>query len=127
MPVLVWPMGSEHWLGIGLGDLLFATVGPLVYRKAFGRTAGVVAILIAVGAVGAVFLAGVLDWLPGIFPVMVVLGPLLVAQYLVWFRITGHERTTAQYLDEDPLPTARSASSGSVLVLEHETTSPRDV
>jgi hypothetical protein len=126
-PVLAWPLGHEQWLGIGLGDLLFATAGPLVYRKAFGRTAGLVAILIAVAAVGAVVLAGLLGWLPGIFPVMVVLGPLLVAQYLVWIRVTGHERTTAQYLGEDPLPTARAASSGRVRVLEQETISPRDV
>src|SRR5215212_915560 len=56
-PVLAWPVGDQGWAGIGLGDLLFATVGPLVFRKAFGRTAGLVAILVALGAIGAVFLA----------------------------------------------------------------------
>jgi hypothetical protein len=117
---------NNQWLGIGLGDLLFATVGPLVFRKAFGRIAGVVAILIALGAIGAVFLAGVRGLLPGTFPVMVVLGPLLVAQYLGWIRVHGYERTTAQYWSEDPLPSARFASSGRALGLEDEALSPRE-
>jgi hypothetical protein len=102
-PVLAWPVGHDQWLGIGLGDVLFATAGPLVFRKAFGRAAGLLAIVLAVGAIGTVFLGGVLGWLPGTFPVMVVLGPLLVAQYLVWIRGRGHERTTAQYLRDEPL------------------------
>jgi hypothetical protein len=103
-PVLAWPVGHQQWLGIGLGDLLFATVGPLVFRKAYGRTAGWVAIALALGAIGAILLAGVRGLLPGTFPVMVVLGPLLVGQYLVWQRRTGGERTTAQYLAAEPRP-----------------------
>ena len=102
-PVLVWPVGNQGWAGIGLGDLLFAIAGPLVFRKAFGHIAGVVAILVALGAIGALFAAGVLGWLPGTFPVMVVLGPLLVAQYLVWIRRQGTERTTAEYLAAEPI------------------------
>lgn len=97
-PVLAWPVGTTGWAGIGLGDLLFATVGPLVFRKAFGRTAGLLTIVVALGAVGAVFLVGVVGWLPGTFPVMVVLGPLLVLQYLGWIRVQGQERTTVDYL-----------------------------
>jgi hypothetical protein len=30
------------------------------------------------------------------------LGSLLIVQYLVWVHCTGHERTTAQYLDAEP-------------------------
>ena len=101
-PVLAWPVGEQGWSGIGLGDLLFATVGPLVFRKAFGRPAGWVAIILAVSALALVFAAAVWGLLPGTFPVMVVLGPLLVAQYLAWMRATGSERTTAQYLAQSP-------------------------
>jgi hypothetical protein len=114
-PVLIWPVDQEQWLGIGLGDLLFATAGPLVFRKAFGPTAGVVAVFVAVGAVGAVFLVGALGLLPDTFPVMVVLGPLLVAQYLAWIRVRGQERTTVEYLREDPHPVARSSVGSGIL------------
>ena len=107
-PVLAWPVGEQGWSGIGLGDLLFATVGPLVFRKAFGRPAGWVAIILAMSALALVFAAAVWGLLPGTFPVMVVLGPLLVAQYLAWMRATGSERTTAQYLAQSP-PMCRSA------------------
>ena len=84
--MLAWPVGGGGWLGIGLGDLLLATVGPLVFRKAFGRTAGVVAIVrrarLRSRLRAARRTAGGL--LAGTFPVMVVLGPLLVGQYVYW-------------------------------------------
>jgi len=36
-PILAWPIGpGSEWLGIGMGDMLLATVFPLVMRKAFG-------------------------------------------------------------------------------------------
>ena len=38
-----------------------------------------------------------------IFPVMVVLGPLMVLQYAYWRRRRGVERTTWQYLQVEPL------------------------
>jgi hypothetical protein len=46
-----------------------------------------------------VSLAGVLK---GTFPVMTVLGPLMVLQYLSWSRRRGPERTTRQYLQAEP-------------------------
>jgi hypothetical protein len=103
-PVLAWPVGDQGWAGLGLGDLLFVTVGPLVFRKAYGRTAGWGAIGVALLAIGGVMLAGVTGWLSGVFPVMVVLGPLLVLQFLIWQRVKGPERTTAQYLVAEPRP-----------------------
>jgi hypothetical protein len=42
---ITWASGDNQWLGIGLGDLLMATVFPLVMRKAFGRTAGLLALV----------------------------------------------------------------------------------
>jgi len=125
-PVLAWPVGTEGWVGIGLGDLLFATAGPLVFRKAFGPTAGVAAVLVALGAVGAVLVIGALGLLPAVFPMMVVLGPLLLTQYLAWCWVRGHERPTAQYLREDPLPTTRSAvGCGALATAEAAGSSPK--
>jgi hypothetical protein len=122
-----WPVGTTGWAGIGLGDLLFATAGPLVFRKALGRTAGVFAIRITLGAISAVYLAGVQGLLPGPFPVMVVLNPLLVAQYLVWIPVTGYERTPAQYLGEEPHPVVLPTSgTGNAPVVEDGAASPSD-
>jgi hypothetical protein len=101
-PLLAWPTGEGGWAGIGLGDLLLATVGPLVFRKAFGQTAGMAALAIALGAVAVVMGLPLTGWLRGTFPVMVVLGPLLVVQYLFWIRRRGTERTTARYLQDEP-------------------------
>lgn len=47
LPMAAWPAGSGQWAGIDLGDLLMAPVGPLVMRKAFGRTAGIATMAIA--------------------------------------------------------------------------------
>ena len=97
-PLVAW--SSEHTLwGIGLGDLLLAAVFPLVMRKAFGRTAGLVALLLAFAAIGTLLALP----LQGFFPVMVILGPLMVLQYLFWRRRRGRERTTWQYLQEEPM------------------------
>lgn len=97
-PMLSWSSGSII-MGIGLGDLLLATVFPLVLRKAFGRPAGITAIVLALAAIGLLLALP----LQGMFPVMVVLGPLMGLQYLFWSKRQGQERTTWQYLQEEPL------------------------
>jgi hypothetical protein len=102
-PVLAWPVGDGRWLGLGLGDLLLATVGPLVFRKAYGRTAGMATFAIALATVAALLLLGATGLLRGTFPVMVVLGPLLVGLYVYWERRRGGERTTRDYLRDEPL------------------------
>lgn len=97
-PLVAW--SSEHTLwGIGLGDLLLAAVFPLVMRKAFGLPAGLVSLLLALAAICTLLALP----LQGLFPVMVVLGPLMVLQYLYWRRRRGRERTTWQYLQEEPV------------------------
>jgi hypothetical protein len=100
-PLVAWPTGVEvtgQWLAIGLGDLLLATVFPLVLRKAYGRQAGLAALVLS-----AVALASILALpLQTPFPVMVVLGPLMVLQYLYWRRQHGPERKTWQYLQAEP-------------------------
>jgi hypothetical protein len=103
VPELVWPLNTAgEWLSIGLGDLVLATVFPLVIRKAFGRRAGVVAIIIGLGAISLLILSLIFGLLRGTFPVMVVLGPLMVLQYIYWHRQQDQERTTWQYLQAEP-------------------------
>jgi hypothetical protein len=104
LPMVGWGAGEGGgWLGVGLGDLLLATVYPLVMRKAFGRSAGILALALGLGTVAALLALGVSGLLRGIFPVMVVLGPLMVAQYAFWRR-RGPERTTAEFRQVEPLP-----------------------
>ena len=65
---------------------------PLVLRKAYGRRAGRIAAALVV-ATSAILLALLdLGLVRATIPAMVVLGPLTVAQYLVWRR-RGRERT----------------------------------
>ncbi len=91
--------GTLVFVGIGLGDLLLASVFPLVMRKAFGRGAGYGAMLLAMVAICGVFFLPIST----VFLAMVVLGPLMVAQYIYWARRKGQERTTWQYLQAEPV------------------------
>jgi hypothetical protein len=100
-PMIAWSVGEERWLGIGMGDLLLATVAPLVLRKAFGRIAGVTALLVALVTIGVMVGLAAFEVLRGVFPVMVVLGPLILAQYGFW-RWRGGERSTFAYLTMEP-------------------------
>jgi hypothetical protein len=56
--------------------------------------------VVALGAIAALLALP----LAGTFPVMVVLGPLMVIQYVWWIRRRGTERTTRQYLQAEPRP-----------------------
>ncbi len=107
-PIVAWPASEPgYWLGIGLGDLLLAAVFPLVMRKAYGRRAGIAAVILGLGGIGGLVVVSMLGILAGTFPVMVILGPLMVLQYLYWRRQCGLERTTWQYLQAEHLPTTR--------------------
>lgn len=98
-PLVIWPLeNAGQWLGIGLGDLLLAAAFPLVMRKAFGRPAGLAALLSGFGVLAILLVLPMSDALTKIFPVMVVLGPLIGLQYLYWRRQHGAERTMRQYL-----------------------------
>ena len=101
-PVLAWPAGGGQWMGLGLGDLIIATLAPLVLRKAYGRSAGAAAIAANTLAV-ALLLLLVTVGLRASFPLMVLLGPLIVLQYLYWNWRRGAERSTRQYLQAEPL------------------------
>jgi hypothetical protein len=115
-PLIAWPVrpgtipgaGSAgvlpQLLGVGLGDILVATVFALTMRKAFGRPAGLVAVAVALATV-----VGALSLLSSglvttAIPVMTFLGPLMIVQYAYWRRARHSERTTWQYLQAEPQP-----------------------
>src|SRR5450631_448015 len=102
-PQMTWASSDNRWLAVGLGDLLLTAAFPLVMRKAFGRKAGRVALTLGLLTL-ATMLALVDVHSVGVnVPAMVVLGPLMVAQYLFWARRFSSERTTWQYLQTEPL------------------------
>jgi hypothetical protein len=84
-----------------MGDLLLATVFPLVMRKAFGRAAGMMAATISLALIALLLALAVMRLLPALFPVMIVLGPLILVQYGYWRGRRGRERTTWQYLQAE--------------------------
>ena len=88
----------EHALRLGLGDLLLIAVFPVVMRRAFGRTAGIVAMATGLAVIAATLTLVATGWGPRTVPVMVPLGPLMVAQYAFHRRGNRGERTTWQYL-----------------------------
>jgi hypothetical protein len=96
-PMVAWGTGDGRWVGLGLGDLLMATAFPLVIRRSYGRRAGAIALLVGLSVIAGLFGLGLLGLLPGTFPVMVLLGPLMIAQHGLWRR-RGPERTTGQFL-----------------------------
>jgi hypothetical protein len=110
-PVVSWGVGPDRLL-IGLGDLLLATVFPLVMRKAFGRSAGIAAMIINLGTIAGMLAFLVLAMVEVALPVMTALGPLMVMQYVYWMRKQGQERTTWQYLQAEPLGRRSTASDG---------------
>jgi hypothetical protein len=98
-PVVVWgadDLGTS--VSIGLGDVLLATLSPLVQRKAFGSAAGLLAAGVSLTSLTLLVGLSAAGVLRGSFPVLVVLGPLVAVQYLVW-RHRGAERTTWQYAE----------------------------
>lgn len=102
-PLVAWGIGGGDGLGIGVGDLLLATVFPLVVRKAFGRSAGITAVAMSLATITAVM--ALIEWriVTVALPVMTMLGPLMVAHYGYWIRRRGKERTTWQYLQAEPV------------------------
>jgi hypothetical protein len=100
-PFVGWRSGADG-LAVGLGDLLLASVFPLVMRKAYGRRAGATAVVSGVAVLALILgliKAGVITF---VVPAMVVLGPLMVVQYAFWARRRGGERTTWEYLRAEP-------------------------
>src|SRR5215208_3628607 len=108
-PVVNWGVSHERFV-IGIGDLLLATVFPLAMRKAFGRSAGIAAMAINLGAIAGTMAFLQLAKVEVGVPLMTGLGPLMVLQYAYWVRRRGQERTTWEYLRAEPLDHQRAAS-----------------
>jgi hypothetical protein len=96
-PIVAWNSDGAT-LMLGLGDLLLASVFPLVMRKAYGRTAGLVALALAWVSIGVLLVYPPRQG----FPVMAVEGPLMAAQFLYWSMRRGQERTMKRYAPEEP-------------------------
>ena len=105
VPFLAWDTASGDGLGVGLGDLLLLTAFPLAMRKSFGRTAGLWGLGVGLAVLAGVLLVIELGAIGEAIPVMVVLGPLMAAQYGFWAR-RMEPRTTWQYLRAEPLARA---------------------
>jgi hypothetical protein len=104
VPVVAWGLSEpETSLRMGLGDLLILTVAPLVFRKAFGRTAGLVALASGLAVVAALLTVVATQDVALSIPVMAILGPVIVGQYWYWRHARGAERTTAEYLRVEPI------------------------
>jgi hypothetical protein len=91
-PLLAWH-SQEGTLMIGLGDLLIATVFPLAICKGYSRNAGVSAMLINFSVIVALPLLPIRE----IFPVMTLLSPAVILQYIYWRYRYGIEGTMHQY------------------------------
>jgi hypothetical protein len=103
-PQVGWPLADGRVLAIGLGDLLLAAVFPLVIRKAYGSQASAQALIFTLLALAVVLLLPVLLPTVALFPVMTVLGPLMVGQVWYWRRRLPAERTTWHYRQAEPFP-----------------------
>lgn len=100
-PVLAVQYGPSP-IAIGLGDCLMLALWPLVADRVYGRAAALWALAVDAGLL-AVLLAGfAIRVLPSGVPVLTPLGPLMVAQVLLWHRL----RAGAGHPPEDPIVTA---------------------
>jgi hypothetical protein len=117
-PQITGLSADSQWLGVGLGDLLLASVFPLVMRKAFGRNAGLLALCVGLVTLAAMLVLLDLRIVRITLPAMVALGPLMVAQYIFWTRRLGRERTTRAYLDAEPQQRKHSVEPATSLLSE---------
>ncbi|MEU6055262.1 hypothetical protein ABZ829_33135 [Streptomyces xanthochromogenes] len=118
--------GGDRPVAIGLGDLLLLVLFPLVATRAFGRRAGLLAAFVGVGVTGVVSALFAVGALTAGFPLLTLLGPLIVAQHLVWTRRFGGERRTVDWRagtpvrarprDEQALPAAELTAALAVPV-----------
>jgi hypothetical protein len=109
-PVFTTSPGPDA-VTIGLGDVLLLVLWTLVAVKGYGAAAGWLASSTAVilaAALAAAIGAGLIS---GPFPVMLLAGPAIAAEYLLLRRRHGPERTTAAYRGTPLTPTRPSQST----------------
>jgi hypothetical protein len=95
-PAVAWGDGPGL-VGVGIGDLLVIALWVVVTEKAYGTRAAILAGASGVAAVGAILMGFWLGWVTEPVPAMIVLGPMVVLQYLLLRRIYGPERSTGGY------------------------------
>ncbi|NTU80278.1 MAG: hypothetical protein HGA45_13035 [Chloroflexales bacterium] len=95
-PLIAWPVEAGVWVGVGVGDTVMAALSPLILGKAFGQRAGILTLALNLGLLAALLLLASRG-VQFVFPVMVLLGPLIVMQYGYWRWRWGSEQTTAAY------------------------------
>lgn len=101
--------GGPQPVGVGLGDLLLLVLYPLVAARAFGRWPALGAAIVGLAVTSGISVLFALGVLTAGFPLLTALGPLIVAQHLVWSRREGGERTTAEWRGEAPPSPPRRA------------------
>ena len=102
-PLVAWPTHSTNWLGVGVGDVLIASLLPLVMTKAYGSASGRITGFLVVLVITLVSLVGLLSSSPQILPLMSLVGPVAVVNYIIWQRRYPRERTTAEYRSGVPM------------------------
>jgi hypothetical protein len=102
-PLVAWSSGDGHWGAMGLGDLLLATLFPLVMRTTHGEPAGLMALSLTAAAIAGVLLAFLIKSPQTSFPLMIVLGPLMVGQQLFWQWLRPWRRRKEEPLEQDPM------------------------
>ncbi|MFL6144226.1 MAG: hypothetical protein ACJ72N_20470 [Labedaea sp.] len=95
-PMLAVGTGADAVV-IGMGDLLFVVLWPLVAAKAFGRGAGLLAAGGTLGCVLALGIAFTANVFTVALPAMVFIAPVVLVQYLLFRRRYRVERTTGEY------------------------------
>lgn len=95
-PAVAWGDGSGM-VGVGVGDLLVIALWVTVTEKAYGTRAALAAGASGVLAVVALLATFWLGWVTEPVPAMVLLGPMIVGEYLLLRRGGRRERTIAEY------------------------------
>jgi hypothetical protein len=96
---------GPHTVTIGFGDVLLLVLWTLVAVKAYGTAAGCLASSTAVTLATTLTVAIGTGLITRPFPVMLLAGPVIAAEYLLLRRRHGPERTTAAYrLPPPPAP-----------------------
>jgi len=112
-PMLAAQYGSAPTL-IGLGDCLMLTIWPLVAARTYGWAAARWAVGVNMTVLVGILAGFLTNVIHGDVPVLTLLGPLIIAQYLIWRR-------------RRPAPTQRPALAPAVAqFLAHHPNEPAD-
>jgi hypothetical protein len=95
-PLLAWGSPARG-IGIGLGDLLLVVLWVLAAEKAFSHAAGLAAAALGTAGAAALFATYLIGALTRPVPAMVLLGPIIIGQFLLLRARYPTERTWLGY------------------------------